>query len=89
MHPFDEMRFFPNDQVRNYECGKCGFMATAGFMQKITKSDIKRITEDRNIIRESYNKKEQVAEPAVEVKPKIKQHKNTVTLEKFVGSDKE
>lgn len=91
-----EMEFFPDDQIANYICG-CGFMATTGFIEKMTNEQREQIKKSRSDIKKHYFEQsakrevDRIAGRKTEIEQKdeiaelLQKNKKLVPLDRFNG----
>jgi hypothetical protein len=48
IHPWVELKYFPNDDIRKWECPKCGWMAMDDFIKGMTPEKMKQIKESHD-----------------------------------------
>jgi len=90
------MEFLPEDQIANYICS-CGFMATTGFMERMTDEQKEQIKKSRDDIKKHYfelsakREVDRIAGRKAEIEQKdevaelLQKHKKLVPLYKFNG----
>ena len=93
----EKLKYLPEDQIANYVCMRCGFMATKGWLESLTQEQIEKIQESevrtRRYWQEQDRKREadrikqrmNEIEHKDEVAELLQKHKKLVPLDKFTG----